>query len=128
MSFFTPTLAEALHWSISDSNSPQVSRTLLSILADLNNAVVWIVLACPSIFDSFYFTNLLEIAPSAPFTSGITVSFTFHSFFSSLTTCIFFVLFDFHLAIQRNGKVSYSAGYYHNYYSALADGFSLESK
>ena len=30
-------------WSLSDSKSPQVSRTLLSILAVLNNAVVWIV-------------------------------------------------------------------------------------
>ena len=28
------------HWSLSDSKSPQISRTLLSILADLNNAVV----------------------------------------------------------------------------------------
>ena len=29
------------HWSLSDSKSPQVSRTLLNILAVLNNAVVW---------------------------------------------------------------------------------------
>ena len=28
------------HWSLSDSNSPQVSRTLLNILADINNAVL----------------------------------------------------------------------------------------
>ena len=32
------------HWFLSDSEFPQVSRTLLSILADLNNAVVWMVL------------------------------------------------------------------------------------
>ena len=32
------------HKSLSDSKSPQVSRTLLSILADLNNAVIWIVI------------------------------------------------------------------------------------
>ena len=31
------------HWSLSKSKSPQVSGTLLSILADLNNAVVWMV-------------------------------------------------------------------------------------
>ena len=31
------------HWSLSDSKSPQVSKTLLSILAVLNNAVVWMV-------------------------------------------------------------------------------------
>ena len=30
------------HWILSDT-SPQVSSTLLSILADLNNAVIWIV-------------------------------------------------------------------------------------
>ena len=29
-----------LHWYLSDRESPQVSRTLLSILIDLNNAVV----------------------------------------------------------------------------------------
>ena len=31
------------HWSLSESKSLQVSRTLLSILAVLNNAVVWMV-------------------------------------------------------------------------------------
>ena len=38
--FFTPALALASHWSLSESKSPQVSRTLLSILANLNNAVM----------------------------------------------------------------------------------------
>ena len=31
------------HWKLSDSKFPQVSKTLLSILADLNSAVVWMV-------------------------------------------------------------------------------------
>ena len=31
------------HWSLSDSKSPQVSRTRLSILAVLSDAVIWIV-------------------------------------------------------------------------------------
>ena len=35
------------HWSLSDSKSPQVSRTLLSILAVLSNAVIWIVSTRP---------------------------------------------------------------------------------
>ena len=39
--FFTPALADGFHWSLSDSKSLQVFRTLLSILVDLNNAVVW---------------------------------------------------------------------------------------
>ena len=33
----------AFHWSLSESKSPQVSVTLLSILAVLNSAVVWMV-------------------------------------------------------------------------------------
>ena len=36
------------HWSLSDSKSPQVSRTLLSILAVLNNVVVWMVSSRPA--------------------------------------------------------------------------------
>ena len=35
------------HWILSDSKSPQVSRNLLSILAVLNSAVVWIISSCP---------------------------------------------------------------------------------
>ena len=35
------------HWSLSDNKSPQVSRTLLSILAVLNNAVIWMVSTRP---------------------------------------------------------------------------------
>ena len=36
------------HWSLSDSKFPQVSRTILSILAVLNNAVIWMVSTRPS--------------------------------------------------------------------------------
>ena len=36
-------ISVTVHWSLSDSKSPQVSRTLLGILAILNNAVVWTV-------------------------------------------------------------------------------------
>ena len=42
------------HWSLSDSKSPQVSRTLLSILAVLNNAVVWMVPTCPPVYKSSF--------------------------------------------------------------------------
>ena len=38
------------HWSLSDSKSPQVSRTLFNILAVLNNAVVWMVSTRPPTF------------------------------------------------------------------------------
>ena len=36
-------LLVVFYWSLSDSKSPQISRTLLNILAILNNAVVWMV-------------------------------------------------------------------------------------
>ena len=37
------------YWSLNDGNSPQVSQTLLSILANLNNDVVWTVFTHPVI-------------------------------------------------------------------------------
>ena len=37
------------HWCLNDNKSPQVSRTLLSILTDLNNGVVWMVSIRPPI-------------------------------------------------------------------------------
>ena len=68
------------HWSLSDSKSPQVSRTLLSILADLNNAVVWIVSICPLISKSFSrSTNSLVTVQNTPITISITVTFMLNS-------------------------------------------------
>ena len=76
---------EVFHWSLSDSKSPQVSRILLSILANLHNAVVWFVSTCPLIYKSSCpFSYTLGIVLSAPITIGITVIFMFHYFFSSL--------------------------------------------
>ena len=73
------------HWSLSDGKSPQVSRTLLSILAVLNNAVVWMVSTRPpSAKSSSPFSNPLVTVPNAPITIGIIVTCMFHSFFNSL--------------------------------------------
>ena len=73
------------HWSLSDSKSPQVSRTRLSILAVLINAVVWIVSTRPPISKSSRpFNNPLVTVPNAPITIGTIVTFMFHSFFISL--------------------------------------------
>ena len=73
------------HWSLSDNKSPQVSRTLLSILAVLNNAVVWMVSTRPPTSKpSSSFNNPLVTVPKAPITVGIIVTFMFHSFFNSL--------------------------------------------
>ena len=73
------------HGSLSDSKSPQVSRTLLSILAVLSNAVIWIVSTYSSTSKSSRpFNNPFVIVPKAPITIGIIVTFMFHSFFNSL--------------------------------------------
>ena len=47
--FLTPALAGAFQWSLSDNKSLQVSPILLTILADLIKAIVWIVSILPSI-------------------------------------------------------------------------------
>ena len=73
------------HWSLSDSKSPQISRTFLSILAVLNYAVIWIVFARPTTSKSSRpFYNPLVIVPEAPITIGTIATFIFHSFFNSL--------------------------------------------
>ncbi len=73
------------HWSLSDSKSPQVFRTLLSILAVFNNAVIWMVSTRPpTSHSSKLFNNLLVTVPKAPITIGIIVTFMFCSFFNSL--------------------------------------------
>ena len=78
-----------------------VSRTFLSILADLNNVVVWMVSTFPLISKSYSSLTIpLGIFPSAPITTGITVTFMFHSFFSSLArsrySSLFLPSFNYH--------------------------------
>ena len=52
------------HWSLSDSKSSQVSRTLLSIVVILCNAVVWMVsIRPPNSKSSSPFNNLLVTVP-----------------------------------------------------------------
>ena len=67
------------HWILSDSNSPQISRTLLSILTDLNNALVWMVSTSLISKSSSPFTNSLGIVPNATITIGFKVNLMFHS-------------------------------------------------
>ena len=45
-SFSDQFLLMVFHWSLNDNESPQVFRNLLSILGDLNNAVIWMVSTC----------------------------------------------------------------------------------
>ena len=91
---------------MSDSKSLQVSWTLLSILTNLNNAVVWIVSTCPLIS----FINPWVIVPSAPIPNGITIIFMFQRFFSSLARfeylSLFSLSFDFTLWSAGMAKCS----------------------
>ena len=83
------------HWSLSDSKSPQVSGTLLSILAVLNNAVVWMVSTRPQTSKSSSpFNNPLVTVPKAPITTSIIVTFMFHSFFNSLARSRYLFFFS----------------------------------
>ena len=93
-----------LHRSLSDSKSPQVSWILLNILADLNNAVFWMVSTCPPIYmSSSPSTSLLVIVLSAPITISITISFMLQSFFfSSLARSRYLFLFDLFLYLLIN--------------------------
>ena len=70
---------------LSDSKSPRVSSTLLSILADFNNAVVWMVSTrLPTSKSSRPFNNHFVTVLKAQITNGTIVTFMFHSFFNSL--------------------------------------------
>ena len=81
------------HLRLSNAKSRQVSRTLLSILTDLNNAVVWIVSTRPLIYKSSNpCTNPMVTVPREPITISITVTFMFHSF--SIPLRVFITIFN----------------------------------
>ena len=91
--FFILALADVLSLEI---EWKPVSRTLLTILADLNYAVVvWMISTCPLISKfSSPFTKLLGVVPSAPISRGITVIFMFLNFFSSPARSKYLSLFS----------------------------------
>ena len=107
------------HRSSSDSKSPQVSRTLLSILADLNNAVVCglssLVLLFPS--PSVPLSILWWLVRSARTNYDwyhrhfhIPLFFQFSS--KVLIFIVLFTFFQFYPVISLNGKVHYSIGFF----------------
>ena len=70
------------HWILSGSRYPQVSRTLLSIVDDLSNVIVWMVSHHPLTSKSFSpSSNPLVTLPSSSVAIGITVTYMFHIFF-----------------------------------------------
>ena len=84
------------HGSLNDIKSPQIPRTLLSILGDLN-AVVWMVSACPPISNfSSPLNKPFGTIPSAPITTGLIVTFMFQGFFfNSLASSKYLSVFSF---------------------------------
>ena len=79
------------HWCLRDNKSPKVSQTLLSILVNLGNAIVWMVSTHPLIsMTSSSCTDPLVTVPRAPITTGITTTFMFQSFFQSPDTYLSF--------------------------------------
>ena len=89
--FHTPHLLMVYHWNLSDSKSPKSSEFFFNILANLNNAVVWMISPCPLISkSSSSCTNPLMNLLSTLITIGITITFPFHSF----CFCCFFFPFS----------------------------------
>ena len=94
------------HWNLSNSESPQISRTLLSILSVLSNVVVWMISTRPpNSKSSSPFINPLVTVPKAPMTIGIIVTFMFHSFFNSLARSGFLSFFSLSFS-----SIQWSAG------------------
>ena len=111
------------HWSLSNSKSPQVSRTLLSILAVLNNAVIWMVSTrLPTSTSSSPFSNPFVTVPNAPITywynchrhvplffqlpskvEVLILLFTLFHFFSHS------FIFHFYSVVSRDSKADYFA-------------------
>ena len=108
------------HWRLSDRKSPQVSRTLLSILAVFNNAVVWMISTRPPTSKSSRpFNNPLYTVPNAPITIGIIVTFRFHSFINSLARSRY-------LSHSRSRYLSRITRYFSHSFSFIV--FSRDSK
>ena len=122
------------HWTLSESKSLQVSRTLLGILAVLNNVVVWMVSTrSPTSNSSSPFSNALVPVPNAPITIGIIVTCMFHSFFNSLARSRYLSFshsFSFILWSVGTAKstiiIIIIITPLEFFTSVLADGFSLE--
>ena len=138
-------------WSVSDSKSLQFSRSLLSILSDLNNAVIWTVSTRP--INSKYSRpciNPLVTVPREQITIGIIDTFMFYSFFNSLARSRYLSVFShsfagtakytilqvlsFSLIIIRSGRLAKIRWFVsiiiiiplEFFTSALADGLLLE--
>ena len=93
LAFFTSALADGLSLKF---EWWQDSRTVLSILAVLNNAVVWMGSSHPTTSKSSSpFNNPLVIVPKAPVIIGLIITCMFHSFFNPLARSRYLSFFSF---------------------------------
>ena len=75
--FPTPVITRSLHWSPNECKFPQLSRTILNILANFSSAVVWMVSVLPHIFSSFsIFSKFFEIVQRTPTVKCIDINFS----------------------------------------------------
>ena len=95
--------SSSFHWSLSDSKSPQVSKTLLCILAVLYNVVTWMVSTRPPTSKaSSHFNKPLVTVPKVPITIGIII---FSSLARSRYLFVLSFLFQFYSEVSRDSKV-----------------------
>ena len=125
------------HRSLNGSKSPQVSRNLLCILANLNKAVVWMVSTRPLISKSSSSDiNTLATVSSALITNSITVTLMFKNVsfpWQGLRTYPYFLFLSSGQQSPQFGKFSFllSITYYYHFFiefftSSLADGLFLD--
>ena len=106
-------LIRVFHISVSwwSSTGDWVTASLLSIQADLNNAVVWMFSTRPPTSKSSRpFNNPLVTVSKAPITIGIIVTFMIHSFFFQFSSKIkvlisVFTFSPFYSVVSRDSKV-----------------------
>ncbi len=91
------------HRSVSDSKSPQVSRTILRILAVLRNAVIWIVSTNPN-----WYNRHFHVPQFFQFSSKVEVLILRYILWSTGTakSTILQILFFFLLIIIRSGLLA----------------------
>ena len=107
--------------------SLQVSRTLLSILAFLSNAKVWMVSTRLFIFKSSSpIINPFVTVPRAPIITYINATFMFHSFFCSLARSrflsFFWFSFNFILRLAGTAKSTILQVLFFAYYKVWSSG------
>ena len=119
------------HWSLSDSKSPQVSRTLLSILAVFNNAVVWMVSTRPPTSKSVMPFSYFAKSTNHMWYSRHPHVLQLFQFSSKVEVLILlFTFFQFYSVVSRDSKVDNFANsllffFFVDYYKVWSSGRDL---